>query len=69
MRRHHHRLPDGRAMTSAESEMRFIVAQTAQIEAQRQVAEVRGDVSAVREYEVELSRLWSRYCDLERRIA
>ena len=29
--------------------------------------EVRGDVQAVRELEVELPRLWSRACDLERK--
>jgi hypothetical protein len=56
-------------MTAAESEMRLIVARTAQIEAQRQTAEERGDYPAVRDYEVELSRLWSRYVDLEHQVA
>ena len=56
-------------MMVAESEMRLIVARTAQIEALRQSAEERGDYLAVRDYEVELSRLWSRYVDLEHHVA
>jgi hypothetical protein len=54
---------------AAESEMRSIVARCVQMEVKLQAAQERGDVHAVREYEVELSRLWSRYCDLEQQVA
>ncbi len=38
-------------------------------EANRQAAATRGDYHAAREHEQELSRLYSRACDLERHAA
>lgn len=47
------------------AEMQALCTRAAIAEAARQSAIERGDAQAVREHEVELSRLWSRYIDLE----
>lgn len=56
-------------MTDREAEMRSLCTRAADHEARRQAALQRGDWQAVQEHETELSRLWSRYCDLERQVA
>jgi len=38
-------------------------------EARRQAAARRGDWQAAQEHETELSRIWARYCDLERQVS
>lgn len=49
-----------------EDEQRVIVAKAAALETRMQAAIAEGDYPAVRDYEVELSRLWSRFMDLDR---
>ena len=51
---------------SQRSESQALLTRAAEQEARRLAAAERGDVQAVREHEQELSRLWGRYCDLER---
>jgi len=51
--------------TEIEAEQRAIVARAAALEARMQDAIADGNFPAVRDYEVELSRLWSRFTDLE----
>ncbi len=53
-------------MNEPRLELRAIDGRAAIAEAQRQAAVARGDREAVRAAEIELSRLWSRRCDLER---
>jgi hypothetical protein len=47
-------------------EMQSLRTRAAEQEARRQAAINRNDLAAVRDIEQELSRLHSRYCDLER---
>lgn len=51
------------------AEMQALCTRAAHAEAARQAAVERRDYSAVREHELELSRLWGRYIDLEREDA
>lgn len=53
-------------MSDREAELAAIATRAGIAEAARQAAEHRGDWQAVREHELELSRLHSRACDLER---
>jgi hypothetical protein len=48
-----------------EAEQRAIVARAAALEARMQDAIADANFAAVRDYEVELSRLWSRFMDLD----
>jgi hypothetical protein len=54
-------------MEDAATEMKSLAIRASIEEARRQAAASRGDRQAAREHETELSRIWSRYCDLERR--
>lgn len=56
-------------MTDRETELRLLCERAAEQETRRQDAIARGDRQAVVEAEIELSRIWSRYCDLERQVA
>jgi len=49
--------------------MRALCTRAAEHESRRLAAIGRNDLQAVHDIEVELSRLWSRYCDLERQVA
>ena len=51
------------------AELQALCVRAADQEAKRQAAIARGDVQAVRECEIELSRLWSRYLDIEQQQA
>lgn len=53
-------------MTDARNEIEALRTRASIAEAARQAAEQRGDYQAVREHELEISRLHSRACDLER---
>jgi hypothetical protein len=48
------------------AEMQALCTRAAEQEARRQAAAARGDRDATREAELEISRLWARYLDLER---
>lgn len=54
-------------MEDAATEMKSLAIRASIEEARRQAAASRGDRQAAQEHETELSRIWSRYCDLERR--
>jgi hypothetical protein len=54
-------------MEDAATEMKSLAIRASIEEARRQAAARRGDRQAAQEHETELSRIWSRYCDLERR--
>jgi len=55
-------------MTEADkTEMQALCVRAADQESRRQAALASGDHHAVREHELELSRLWARYVDLEHR--
>lgn len=55
-------------MTESERNLlRALLTRAATLEVQRQAAVERGDHPAVREHEIELSRLWARYVDLDQR--
>ncbi|HSQ69566.1 MAG TPA: hypothetical protein VLM41_05735 [Steroidobacteraceae bacterium] len=54
-------------MADAATEMKSLAIRASIEEARRQAAASRGDRQAAQEHETELSRIWSRYCDLERR--
>ena len=56
-------------MTDREAELAALLTRAADMEARRQAAVLRGDYQAAREYELELSRLHSRACDLKRQVA
>lgn len=51
------------------AELQALCVRAADAEAKRQAAIARGDVQAVQEAECELSRLWSRYVDIEQQRA
>jgi len=53
-------------MTDSQRELAALKMRAAEQEARRQSAAQRGDRDAARDAEIELSRLWSRACDLER---
>lgn len=54
---------------SVEAEMRALTIREAQKEEELEAALQKQDWQAVRECEIELSRVHSRYCDLERQVA
>ena len=56
-------------MIDRRAEAQALLTRAAIIEAQRQGAVARGDHVAAHEFEIELSRIWSRYVDLERQTA
>jgi hypothetical protein len=56
-------------MTDTQTEAQALMTRAADIEAQRQAALARGDVHAVKEHELELSRIWARYLDIEQQVA
>ena len=53
----------------ARREAQALLTRGAHLEAQRQSAIARSDFHAVREIEIEQSRLWARYLDLEQMLA
>jgi hypothetical protein len=53
----------------SRSELKALAIRASIEEAERHAAARRGDRQAAQEHETELSRIWSRYCDLERQAS
>jgi hypothetical protein len=53
----------------AAGEIKSLAIRASVEEAKRQAAARRGDWQSAQEHETELSRIWARYCDLERQVS